>query len=296
MSDYERSYISEEKEPVVTTSSSSSSASFHEANEKDLVQDGQILHAQLTRITTILTRQRTIEQPLAPPPDGGLAAWTQVAMAHLVVINTWGTINSFGIFQTYYVSSLNRPPSDISWIGSMQVFFLFSIGVFTGRLVDAGYFRQVFALGSFLAVFGSFMTSLCTTYEQLFLAQGVCIGLGMGCLFCPMTAVLSTYFHKRRNLAMGLAISGSATGGVVFPLMVRQLMDRIGFEWTMRCMAFVQLTTLLVANAFTRTRIPARRSGPLIEWKAFKEPVYTLFALGSFFVRALGTARCRTMC
>ena len=226
-----------------------------------------------------------IHNELLPAPDGGTLAWTQVAMAHLVVINTWGVINSFGAFQTYYVSALKRASSDISWIGSMQVFFLFSVGVLTGRLTDAGYFRPTFALGSLLAVLGSFLASISTTYTQLFFAQGVCIGVGMGCLFCPVVAVLSTYFQSRRNLAMGIAISGSATGGIVFPFMLRELLPRLGFSWTMRCLGFVQLASLLIANAFTRTRVPPRRAGPLIEWNAFKDPVFTFFALGSFFVR-----------
>lgn len=123
----------------------------------------------------------------------------QVAIAHLVVINTWGTINSFGVFQSYYKTLLSRPPSNISWIGSMQVFFLFVSGVLTGRLMDAGYFRIVFAIGSFLMVLGGFMASISTTYWQLFLSQGLCAGLGMGCLFCPVVAILSTYFLRYCN-------------------------------------------------------------------------------------------------
>lgn len=51
-----------------------------------------------------------------PPPDGGLAAWTQAIMGHLIVFNTWGYIISFGVFQTYYVATLGHPPSDISWV------------------------------------------------------------------------------------------------------------------------------------------------------------------------------------
>jgi hypothetical protein len=66
-----------------------------------------------------------------------------VALGHLVIMNTWGFINSFGVFQAYYVTALDRPPSDISWVGSVQVFLLFFIGTFTGRLTDAGYFRFV---------------------------------------------------------------------------------------------------------------------------------------------------------
>lgn len=211
-------------------------------------------------------------------------AWTQAFMAHLVIINTWGTVNSFGIFQTFYRDLLSRPPSDISWIGSMQVFFLFVIGVFTGRLTDAGYFHHVFATGSALVVVGSLSASFATEYWQLFLSQGVCIGLGMGGLFCPVMAVLSTYFRNKRNLAIGVAISGSATGGVIYPIMVRQLLPVLGFGWTMRAMALVQLVTLIIANVFMRPRLGPRTSGPRVEVSALKELPYLLFTLGMFFV------------
>jgi hypothetical protein len=59
-------------------------------------------------------------------------------------------MNSFGVFQTYYVDFLGCSESDISWIGSIQVFLTFFIGTFTGRLIDAGYFRPVFSKQDFL--------------------------------------------------------------------------------------------------------------------------------------------------
>lgn len=219
-----------------------------------------------------------------PPPDGGVKAWTQALMAHLVVINTWGTINSFGIFQIFYRDHLSRSASEISWIGSMQVFFLFVVGVFTGRLTDAGYFRAVFASGSTLVVLGSLTASFSTQYWQLFLSQGLCMGLGMGGLFCPVMAVLSTYFSRRRNLAIGIAISGSATGGMIYPVIARQLLPKIGFSWTMRVMALIQLITLLIANFSMQSRIRPRRSGSVIEFSAFMEKPYLLFTIGMFFV------------
>ena len=59
-------------------------------------------------------------------------------------------MNSFGVFQTYYVDFLGRSVSDVSWIGSIQVFLTFFIGTFTGRLTDAGYFRPVLSKQDFL--------------------------------------------------------------------------------------------------------------------------------------------------
>ncbi|KAE9369062.1 MFS general substrate transporter [Stipitochalara longipes BDJ] len=219
-----------------------------------------------------------------PPPDGGREAWIQAAMGHLAVMNTWGFVNSFGVFQTYYVTSLHESPSNISWIGTMQIFLLFFIGTFTGRLTDAGYFRIVFLTGSILSVLGLFMASLSTTYWQLFLAQGLCCGLGNGCIFCPALSLLSTYFSKKRGLAIGLAATGSATGGMVFSAMVQQLLPKVGFAWTMRSLAFIDLACMVVCNLLMKTRIPPRKAGAMVDWKSFKEMTYTLFAAGMFFV------------
>jgi len=205
-------------------------------------------------------------------------------MGHLVVMSTWGLINSFGVFQTYYSTALSKPPSAISWVGSIQVFLLFFIGTFTGRATDAGYFRIVFLFGSIMCVFGLFMASLSTQYWQLFLAQGVCVGIGNGCLFCPALSLLSTYFSKRRGIAIGIAAAGSATGGMVFPAMVQQLLPKVGFGWTMRSLAFIQLACLVVCNVLMKTRMPPRKAGAVVDWKSFKEITYSLFAAGMFFV------------
>jgi len=195
-----------------------------------------------------------------------------------------GFINSFGVFQTYYVEALNRPPSDISWVGSIQVFLLFFISTWTGRLTDAGYFKQIIILGTILQILGLFMTSLSMQYWQLFLAQGVCLGLGNGCLFCPMISLVSTYFSTKGSLALGIVACGSATGGLVFPAMVQQLLPKVGFGWTLKALGFVQLACLVACIVFAKQRLPPRRAGPIVEWAAFKELPYTLFAAGIFFV------------
>lgn len=86
------------------------------------------------------------------------------------------------------------------------------VGALTGPIYDAGYFRALLAVGSFGVVFGFMMLSLAKTYWQVILAQGICVGLGAGCLFVPSVAILSTYFSTRIATAMGIAASGSSLG------------------------------------------------------------------------------------
>ena len=217
-----------------------------------------------------------------PPPDGGSQAWLQVVVGHLVIFNSWGYISAFGVFQAYYETALQRPPSDISWIGSFQTFLIYFMSTFSGRATDAGYYRYVLTAGLSLQVFGVFMTSIATQYWQIFLAQGICIGLGDGLVFCPTVTLISTYFLKKRALAISGIANGFVTGGIVYTIIARQLLYRIGFSWTCRVMGFVMLANAAIILSLARTRIPPRVTGPLIEFAAFKEASYDLFSMGMF--------------
>jgi MFS family permease len=199
--------------------------------------------------------------------------------------NNRGIVNSFGVYQTYYESQLLSDPSssDISWIGSLQAFLLLITGVITGPLYDAGYFRPLTYTGSFLVVFGMMMMSLCTEYWQVILAQGLCVGIGSGCLFIPSVAIVSTYFSTKKSLATGIAASGSSIAGVIYLIVFHRLQPVIGFPWATRVIAFIMLATLLIPLAVMRVRIQPAQKRPLFDKSALKEPPFMLFTLGAFF-------------
>lgn len=218
-----------------------------------------------------------------PPPDGGRRAWTQAAMAHLTIFSTWGWITSYGVFQEHYRTSLNLTPSTISWIGSVQIFLLFFLGTFSGRALDAGLFRPVYITGSALQLLGVFSMSASTNFWQIFLSQGLCLGVANGLHFCPAMSLVSTYFVRKRALVVGVAAMGSCTGGVVFPIIIQQLLPRIGFPWTIRVCGFIMLLTNILTISLYRTRLPPRKSGPLVEWSSFKEAPFMLYCTAQFF-------------
>jgi MFS family permease len=165
----------------------------------------------------LLTPHKIVRLP-KPPPNGGLVAWLQVLVGHLLVFNGFGYVTSYGIFQAHNAERYGQSESNIAWIGSIQVFLLFFIGTLSGRAMDAGYFRRLIFAGCTLQIVGVFATSFARNYWQLFLAQGVAQGLGNGLLFTPTVALVSTYFSTRRALALGLAACGAPTGGIIYPL------------------------------------------------------------------------------
>lgn len=249
------------------------------------------VNSDVAGATTSSPPERTISNADAPPPasdaafappDGGLRAWSQVLAALLINCMVWGYPSSYGVFQLYYVEELGLPSAQVSWIGSIQIFLNFGICTVSGRLSDAGFTRHTIVTGCFLVVFGTFMTSLAKEYWQIFLAQGVCEGIGMGLAFMPAITVVSTYFLKNRAFALAVAACGTSIGSLIFPSLVQYLIPQVGFPWAVRCMAFVALVICVIANLLLKPYLPPRKSGPLLEWDAFKELPYCLFALGGF--------------
>ncbi|KAL6790968.1 major facilitator superfamily domain-containing protein [Trichoderma sp. SZMC 28012] len=218
-----------------------------------------------------------------PTSPSRWTAYLQILAGHLMIFDTFGYIGSWGLFQSYYISTLGRSQSDISWIGSIQLLLVFFVGTFSGRSLDAGYLRITLAIGCALQILGIFAAASATTYWQLLLAQGICVGLGDGLIFCPMISLISTYYDdKNRALAVSFAAAGAATGGMVFPAIAKQLLPRLGEPWSVRVMGFVFVFNSAITLLVVKPRVAARKSGPLVEWTAFKELPYSLYAIGIF--------------
>ncbi|KZV72791.1 MFS general substrate transporter [Peniophora sp. CONT] len=221
--------------------------------------------------------------PHCDAPDGGLTAWLLVAGSFFLIFNSWGIFNSFGAFQAFYQEDilLDTTASTISWIGSVEGALLLMGGLFSGPVFDLGYFRALASFGSLTIVFGIMMLSLSTEYYQIFLSQGLVVGIGCGCLFVPSMAIISTYFHRRRALASGIAMSASALGGVVYPAVFRQLQPQIGFAWATRTIGFIALVLSIFALSVMKQRETKRTKRAFLELGAFRETPYTMFCIAN---------------
>ena len=134
-------------------------------------------------------------------PDGGWKGWLTVGGAFAGLFCTFGQLNAFGTFQTWYAEHQlhDLPPSTIAWIGSLQLWiFFFSVsdcvpsslsvlphlssrkGCFVGRIFDAYGPRVLMVPGTVMLTLSIMMTSLSTRFYQYVLAQGVLFGVGVG--------------------------------------------------------------------------------------------------------------------
>ena len=131
-----------------------------------------------------------------------------------------------------------------------------AFGTFTGPLYDRGYFRPRFVSGSFFTVLGVMITSIANSSYQIFLAQGICVGLGMGFTYVPILAAMSMHFATRQPLALGICATGACVGGTIVPIILRQLIPKIGFGWAVRSVAFLNLACAIIALGINRMPAP----------------------------------------
>jgi MFS family permease len=127
------------------------------------------------------------------------------------------------------------------------------------------------------------MTSLCDSYWQFMLAQGVLTGVADGLLMFPSLAAAPQYFHKKRGAAMGLAIAGSSLGGVIFPIALGKMLTEtsLGFAWSMRICGFIMVPFLAFACFAIRPRLPPRKTNFFLP-EAFKMPLFNTLLAANF--------------
>ncbi|KAJ7283217.1 MFS general substrate transporter [Mycena rebaudengoi] len=218
-------------------------------------------------------------------PDGGLRAWLIVVGAFFSTFSTFGYVNSWGVFQTYYELHLltTNNSSAISWIGSVQIALTFGVAVFMGRLFDNGWFALPASIASVALVSLTILIGQCKNYWQFLLCQGISIGVASGVIFGPTLAIVSHWFKRRRSTAMGVVATGSSVGGLIIPILVQNLIPRIGFPWTTRVLALLLLFTTGILNLCLKRRLPpVKTSGGIFNWKAFKYKPFSLYTLAVF--------------
>ncbi|RPA75383.1 major facilitator superfamily protein [Ascobolus immersus RN42] len=196
------------------------------------------------------------ESDLAAPPDGGYG-WVVVGACATLNGFTWGVNASYGVYLAHYLQSDQFPeatPTDYAFIGGLN----FSIAMLVAPLVtptarEIGPRKTMF-IGVAIQTLGWILASFCKRIWQLYLTQGILIGLGLGFIFIPSIAVMSQWFSKKRSLANGISAAGSGLGGLIWSFLTRAVIDKLGIEWTLRITGIVVCVVNCIATSLMRHR------------------------------------------
>ncbi|XP_048744845.2 monocarboxylate transporter 12-like isoform X3 [Ostrea edulis] len=195
--------------------------------------------------------EKTMKRENAVPIDRGWA-WMILLANFLVVFLVIGFMSSFGIFFAEFMSEFNAPASSITIALSLQtvVFSLSSLLVLNiGSRVAS--IRTYIIVSGFFACSAYLISAVITDVSYLVLSHGLIFGIAYGFSYGPALVILGRYFDKKRGIASSLGNTGVSFGSLVFPPIIRALLNHYGLRGTLVVVGGIHLH-LCVAGALMR--------------------------------------------
>ncbi|KAI1980856.1 hypothetical protein LOZ53_002263 [Ophidiomyces ophidiicola] len=205
------------------------------------------------------------------PPDGGYG-WVCVACAAFINGNTWGVNSSYGVFLSYYLSHdifPNMSPIAYAFTGGLSMSCALLISPLVTHLIHLYGNRIILNIGVCLQTISFIGASFAKEQWHLFLSQGVCFGLGMGCIFIGSVGITPQWFYKKRSVANAIAAAGSGLGGLAYSLGAGAMIPRLGLGWTFRVLGITTFVINITACNLLRDRNKAVGS----RYRAFHFPL-----------------------
>ncbi|KAF3020069.1 hypothetical protein E8E14_000637 [Neopestalotiopsis sp. 37M] len=198
-------------------------------------------------------------------------------------MQTLGTLQAY--LELHQLSEYSS--RDIGWIAGVFTSLALFLGVQIGPVFDTFGDAFLAPLGCVLYIPVFFLLAQCEKYWQFMLTLGVLGGIGAGIFSVVGVGVIGNRFVRRRGIAMGCALSGSSIGGVVMPLMLRSLLPKVGWAWSMRAVAFLIAFASIGGVMCLRRLSPRRRSAARYSGVALN---FSVFTSGCFVFVTLGLA------
>jgi predicted MFS family arabinose efflux permease len=118
----------------------------------------------------------------------------------------------------------------------------------------------------------------------LILSQGVAYGLGFLIFYYPILNMVNEYWISRRGMAYGLLCGASGISGAVLPIISEALLEKYGYQVTLRAIAaaLVVLTGPLIP--FLKGRTPPSEASqiPRTDWSFLQSPLFWVYSISNF--------------
>ncbi|KAF6806044.1 MFS monocarboxylate [Colletotrichum sojae] len=215
------------------------------------------------------------------PTDRGLAAWRLLLTAFVFEALLWGFPLSFGVFQNYYskqpafasnryIPVVGSVASGISYLGAPAITPLIKrFQRYQGLMIWIGS--------------GVVLASFCTTVETLILTQGVAYGVGFLIFYYPILNMVNEFWITRRGMAYGLLCSSSGVSGAVFPFVIEALLEKYGYQTTLRAVAVALCVLTGPLIPLLKGRLPPslQSTSTRMNWGFLRDPLFWVFSLSN---------------
>lgn len=213
-------------------------------------------------------------------PDGGYG-WFVVLGVFFLNIATWAANSGYSIYLAYYLNNnkfAGANKLDYAAIGGLAFGSGLIFGPVVRLLTKHTSVRTSIMIGASCQFTGTMLAAFSTRLWQVYLTQGVLIGVGMGLICIPATTLIAQWFRKKRSMAQALAAAGSGVGGVVFNLAVQSMIKELSLRWALIIQAIMCAACNTIGFLLVRPRDKDIQTSMRIwETKMFTYACYWMF-------------------
>jgi len=156
--------------------------------------------------------------------------WRIIAVGFVLLLLMFGIRLSFGIYIKPMAEHLETTRASISGSQSLYMVTYALFALIAGSLADRFGPKGILASGALFMGAGMLLASRITALWQYYAAYGVLVAVGSGFLYVPVTGAVSKFFAKKRNFAIGIAVSGAGVGQYLIPPFVQRIVEAHGWH------------------------------------------------------------------
>jgi MFS family permease len=158
--------------------------------------------------------------------------WIVVIAAFLITFITCGVNYSYGVF---FLPIVN----EFGWSRGLAAVVVLVAGIsyaitmpITGILADRYGYKWVLTISTGFLALGMVLSSQIENLWQLYIFNGLLIGLSISASFAIPVSLVALWFTRRQGLAVGAATLGVSLGTAVIPLLITYLISAVGWRLT----------------------------------------------------------------
>ena len=183
--------------------------------------------------------------------------WVLASLFVFMLVSIGLTVNSFSFFFAPITHDLGFSVGDFSLTTSISAVVAMLGCIVIGKIIHIVDIRIIVSVSTVIYAAAIIASAYCNTLPQFYLTYAF-IGLGYaGIGGVGVSQIVANWFHQKQGLAMGIAMAGSAVGGMIFGPVLNWLILSYGWRGALIIIGIVVAVVTLPFSIFVVRLDPA---------------------------------------
>ena len=188
-------------------------------------------------------------------------AWIVLACAFAIQLTFAGIHFTFGVFLKPLSGHFEWSRGATAFAYTLMWWVSSPAALYLGWLSDRIGPRRVLLIGAGVFSLGIFLSGRVENLWQFYLCFGVLAGIGRAAGRAPLLSAVNQFFNRRKGLAMGITLSGTGVGTLLFPPLVRYIISVADWRTAFYLLGLIAALIVFSAAFFIRSPRPGEVEG-----------------------------------